>query len=271
MLPVKVKANIDRFSGFADVYSCNRPVVPKIAIEIITKYLGRKPRLIVDIGCGPGISSFPWSKYTEQVIGIEPNQDMLNQAIINLQHKKGIKNVSFQFGYSNKTGLKSNIADVVTCSQSFHWMEPKSSLKEISRILVKGGIFATIDYDWPPSIDWIVEQEFRRFSNRVNEIFLKHVGETRDYSRWSKDQHLTNIRNSKRFRFGKEVLFHHQTTMNAEQFIGLVISLGSVNRFLKEYPNEISADFQRFKNIVNKRINEKYVALLSYRMRIGIK
>ena len=40
-------------------------------------------------------------------------------------------------------------ADIVTCSQSFHWMEPEPTLAEIARILRPGGVFAAYDYDWP--------------------------------------------------------------------------------------------------------------------------
>lgn len=198
--------NINRFSGFADVYTSYRPIVPKTVITHILLYLDRIPKVIVDIGCGPGISTFPWSQYVKQVIGIEPNQDMLNQASVNLQRNKKTNNVSFQFGYSHKTGLKAGSVDIVTCSQSFHWMEPKNTLQEVARILKKGGIFATIDYDWPPSIDCMVEQEFRQFSKRVNQLHLEYIGEEREGSRWNKDQHLTNIRNSNRFRFSKEIV-----------------------------------------------------------------
>ncbi len=263
--------NINRFSGFAEVYTSYRPIVPRAVIAHILLYLDRIPKVVVDIGCGPGISTFPWSKYAKQVIGIEPNQDMLNQASVNLQRNKKINNVSFQFGYSHRTGLKSGSVDIVTCSQSFHWMNPKSTLKEIARILKKGGIFATIDYDWPPSIDWIVEQEFRQFSKRVNQLHLRHTGEEREGSRWSKDQHLANIRSSNHFRFSKEIVSHHETSMNAEQFIGLVLSLGSVNRFVKECPQEIAPDFKRFKKMVMHRIQGKQKAIMSYRIRLGIK
>lgn len=59
--------------------------------------------------------------------------------------------------------------------------------------------------------------------------------------------------------------------MNAEQFIGLVLSLGSVNRLVKEYPQEIAPDFKRFKNTVKHRIKGKQKAIMSYRIRLGIK
>ena len=38
-------------------------------------------------------------------------------------------------GYAHATGLPDAFADVVVCSQSFHWMEPESTLQEIGRIL----------------------------------------------------------------------------------------------------------------------------------------
>ena len=48
---------------------------------------------------------------------------------------------------SDSTGLEDECADVVVCSQSFHWMEPRSTLKEINRILNNNGIFATIEFE----------------------------------------------------------------------------------------------------------------------------
>ena len=48
--------NADRFSGFADIYENARPKVPRYPVDVICRYLGRAPRLVVDMGCGTGLS-----------------------------------------------------------------------------------------------------------------------------------------------------------------------------------------------------------------------
>lgn len=46
-----------------------------------------------------------------------------------------ILDVRYISGFSDKTGLEDNSVDIVTCSQSFHWMNPETTLNEVSRIL----------------------------------------------------------------------------------------------------------------------------------------
>jgi len=54
-----VQFNADRFTGFADVYNTVRPKMPDYVPEMITKYLGRVPENVVDLGCGTGLPLMP--------------------------------------------------------------------------------------------------------------------------------------------------------------------------------------------------------------------
>ena len=122
------KANIDRFLGFADTYDKYRPSAPNMITDILTNYLGKNPEVVIDLGCGTGLSTMVWKDIAKKVIGIEPNGDMRSQAEEKLK-ADSIKNISFQPGYSNQINIEANSANIVTCSQSFHWMEPKSTLE----------------------------------------------------------------------------------------------------------------------------------------------
>ncbi|MEM5003252.1 hypothetical protein [Priestia megaterium] len=75
--------NIERFTGFANLYDRNRPSPPQEVIKILHTYLGEKPRNVVDIGCGTGLSSFLWMNDSVNIIGVEPNDDMRKVAITN--------------------------------------------------------------------------------------------------------------------------------------------------------------------------------------------
>lgn len=130
-----LQLNADRFLGFADVYDSARPKCPEKVKEIILKYLGESPSLVVDLGCGTGLSTRIWSEVSNKVIGIEPSIDMLKIA---REKSVGSENIKFINTFSDNTGLDKGCADIITCSQSFHWMNPETSLKEVKRILRKG-------------------------------------------------------------------------------------------------------------------------------------
>ena len=53
-------SNVDRFTGFEDTYDQHRPEAPQEVVALLTGYLERKPSLVVDLGCGTGLSSFAW-------------------------------------------------------------------------------------------------------------------------------------------------------------------------------------------------------------------
>lgn len=267
-----VNGNVERFSGFADIYDNNRPEPPATLIQILLNYLKRKPSLTVDLGCGTGLSTFIWRNDSERVIGIEPNEDMLNKAKEKLKNHQNIQNITFEYGLSNQININSNSVDIVTCSQSFHWMEPMSTLEEVSRILVDGGIFAAYDNDWPPAVDWVVENEYNILLEKVNKILDSLPEDHSKARKWGKSQHLKNIKESNRFRYVKEIVFHHLEKSDAERYIGLALSQGALQTVLKKGIAEIEPEIEKFKQIVRERFNDRELDLyFSYRMRMGIK
>jgi len=70
------------------------------------------------------------------VIGIEPNADMRTQAVRKVEDHPYSAHIQYQEGVAHQTGLPDECADIVTAAQSFHWMEPASTLAEIARILL---------------------------------------------------------------------------------------------------------------------------------------
>lgn len=130
--------NIDRFSGFENDYDQHRPKAPTAVITILTSYLGRTPDLVADVGCGTGLSSYVWLANAKRIIGFEPNDDMRGKALSLLPSLAEPERISFVKGYSDKLPLDAESVDIVTCSQSFHWMEPVSTLREFARVLQPG-------------------------------------------------------------------------------------------------------------------------------------
>ncbi len=259
--------NADRFLGFADIYENARPKVPLYPIEVICRYLGKAPRVVVDMGCGTGLSTEIWQDVAEKIIGIEPSDDMRGIA-----EKKSGEKISFVKAFSDSTGLEDECADVVVCSQSFHWMEPRSTLKEINRILNNNGIFATIDCDWPPVTKWEAEKAYARLYDRVKEIEAQ-VPEIREsFIRYSKDKHLENIIKSGYFVYARELLFSNTEACTKERFCNIILSQGSTQAILTKCPELIEKQLAEFKEAINFCFgDEPFDIEFCYRMRIGVK
>jgi ubiquinone/menaquinone biosynthesis C-methylase UbiE len=219
------QADRKRFSGFADIYNQYRPRPPAELAAILSGLAGTtRPRLVVDLGCGTGLSTRYWADQAHLVCGVDPTIDMLRQA----RQATHQDNVSFRLGVSHDTGLPAGCADIVTCSQSFHWMEPFSTLQEARRILREGGVFAACDYDWPPlTRSWRVSQAFQEVMSRVRTYERQLGSETR---RWGKSGHLKRMQESGMFCYTTEVLLHHIEQGDARRIVGLLNSFGSVAR-----------------------------------------
>lgn len=266
------KQNIDRFLGFQDDYDRYRPEAPAMIITLLTDYLGSRPALVADIGCGTGLSTFLWKDAADQVIGIEPNPDMLGKALDKLDRTEDAKSLSFVHGYSNQLGLSSDSVDIVTCSQSFHWMEPVSTLQEISRVLRKGGIFAAYDCDWPLALQQDVEERYTHLISKTEEVLASLLPADDRAHKWDKDGHLSRIKSSGGFSFAREIAFHNMESYDSQRYIGLTLSQGGVQTLLKLDPSALDQDIADYTAAVEQHFHGRTLqVLISYRMRIGIK
>ena len=136
--------------GFADIYDRFRPSPPDGVFDVLTFLAGAEhPELVVDFGCGTGLASRAWAARADAVVGVEPNPRMIQQA----RERTGEPGVRYVEAYAAETGLPEGEADLVTCFQAFHWMEPQPALAEAARILREGGVFAACDYDVPPLVE----------------------------------------------------------------------------------------------------------------------
>lgn len=258
--------NADRFIGFADVYDNARPSLPPHFMELIRLYLGHDIGNVVDLGCGTGLSTAAWEGNCTHVTGIEPSADMLAVA-----QKKASVAVSFRQRYSHDTGLPDGSADAVVCSQSFHWMEPVSTLKEAARLLAPGGVFAAVDCDWPAVCGTEPEIAYAELFSKVNrmEVELPDVNST--FSRWEKSGHLANIKNSGHFRYVRELVFANTEPCTAQRFIGLAQSQGGLQTLMKLHPELIESDWQKFRSRIEECFGEPRMVEFCYRVRIGVK
>jgi predicted O-methyltransferase YrrM len=69
------------WTGKASSYDRVRPTPPPALLDLLTQVIHLPhPALVVDLGSGTGLSTAIWGERAQQVIGIEPNADMRQEA-----------------------------------------------------------------------------------------------------------------------------------------------------------------------------------------------
>jgi SAM-dependent methyltransferase len=128
-----------RFTGLANIYARCRPTYPSAAIDQIVSRGRLGPHsLVVDVGCGTGISSRLFSRRGIPILGIEPNSDMRRQAELESAAPDALV-PQYREGRAEVTGLANDVADVVLSAQAFHWFQCDIALREFHRILKPDG------------------------------------------------------------------------------------------------------------------------------------
>jgi len=263
----ELKKNADRFTGFADVYDSARPAMPLYPAEVIIRYLGRNPECAVDLGCGTGLSLAIWPGRCDALIGVEPSMEMLQIA-----RKRNLPGCRLVQAYAHDTMLPDHCADAVISSQSFHWMEPAATLAEINRILRPGGIFATVDCDWPPVFDVRAEKSYQGLFALVHELEQSIPDLNDNMRRWPKEQHLKNIRQSGYFGYCREVTFANCESADAGRIIRLAQSQGGLQNILKNRPELIAPQWEQYCRQIRDLFADNVFAIdFCYRMRLGVK
>ena len=266
--PFDFAANVERFTGFADLYHEQRPHPPALVVDLLARWasLG-KPRLIVDLGCGTGLSTRVWAAKAERVIGVDPSPDMLAQA----QAQSTAANIEYRHGHSHQTGLPGQCADLILCSQSLHWMDPPGTFAEAARVLRPGGVFASIDADWPPTTSsWEADAAYVEFADNVKKLEKMH-GVSAGLIKWDKETHLSRMRQSGCFRFAEEILIHHVEPGNAARLVGLAASQGSVAGLLKKGLSRVEVGLDALEAAAQRALGDTPKDWhFSYRVRAGV-
>ena len=259
------RSGYDR-TGFAAQYDEFRPRPPAELLDTLLQIAAvERPRLVVDLGTGTGLSARAWAQRAERVVGIEPNIAMLERA----RSATDAPNVEYVLAFADATDLPDGTADVVTCSQAFHWMEPEPVLAEAARILRSGGVFAAYDYDVVPVCEWRAEEAFKALLAR-RRAFRVARGEYSGSDKWSKEGHLQRIADSGRFRYAREVVLQSIEPGSAERLVGLAYSIGlPVPDAAGELEPELR--YAEFEETVRAVLGERSLPFrFGYRVRVGI-
>ena len=250
--------------GFASRYDRYRPRPPRALLDTLCRYAGvERPALVVDLGCGTGLSTRAWSGVAAGAIGVEPNPAMLAAAA-------PAPGVGYVEAYAQETGLDDGCAEIVTCSQSLHWMEPAPTFAEAARLLRRGGVFAAYDYDWPPVVEPELDEAYEEYQRRRAGFRHRH-GIQRGGDRWPKDEHLERMRASGHFSYCREILLHSVEHGDADRVVGFTRSLGLpvVDMTYEDADDELGVN--ELAAVAERVLGTRTVPFVfGYRVRVGV-
>jgi SAM-dependent methyltransferase len=253
---------------FAALYDRYRLIPPPELLDILSLYaMAERPPLVIDLGAGTGLSTRVWADRAERAVGAEPNRLMVEQA----RRVMAESNVDYVAAYGAETGLAGGEADIVTCAQAFHWMEPEPALAEAARLLRPGGVFAAYDYDVPPVIEPEVDAAFAaHFAARGRA--QKRLNLDAGAASWPKEGHLERIRQSGHFRFAREIVCHGFGEADADWIVGLAESLGGPRSIFGKEAPEVGETFETLRQTAERIVGDQSRPMVvCYRIRVGVK
>ncbi len=130
-------------------YAAYRPALHSLILSeaLSPQFAESKLNTGLDIGCGTGLSSIALAEYCNDVIGIDPSEDMLNQAT---KHPS----VRYLLGSGSAISLPDNSVDVVSFAGVLSYTNDAKTMKELRRVCRSDAIL--IVYDFEVSIDDIM-------------------------------------------------------------------------------------------------------------------
>jgi SAM-dependent methyltransferase len=252
-------------AGFAERYDAHRPRPPAALLELLPALAGGgRPRLVVDLGAGTGLSTRVWADVADEVVGVEPNDAMRLVA----ERATSAPKVRYVSGSSYATGLDDDIADIVTCSQSVQWMKPEPAFAEIARILRSGGVFAAYQYEALQTPLWEPEAAFGELRTRVSAI-NRELGLRDERLRWPLS--LERVEESGHFRHCRELHLLSREEGGAERLVGFALSEGSTTTLLERGHSEHDLALDALRETAGRWLPDTVPWWLSYRLVVALK
>jgi SAM-dependent methyltransferase len=132
--PPRVHPAVRGFDRAAAAYERARPDYPVAALRFLGRVLPiRRGTTVLELGSGTGKFTRALAPLGAARIAIEPIEGM--RAVFH----ETVPEVPVLDGTAERIPLPTGFADSVVCAQAFHWFRVRSALKEIRRVLRRGG------------------------------------------------------------------------------------------------------------------------------------
>lgn len=183
----------------------------QITIQMIHGFVDFKNKIVLEIGCGEGMTSSLLADSTQKYIGIDPDSQSIQTA------RSLFKNVDFRTGRGEFLEFENGCFDIVLFTLSLHHQQSQLALKEANRVLGDKGQVLILE----PSVQGELQQFFHLFNDETQAIH----------------QALENIKTSQfhleqQGCFSAQVRFKNRAELCAYPFDRGEFSLGDADRIM---------------------------------------
>lgn len=163
----------DLFKGAAKYYSKYRPLYPASLIRFLVKRFTLDGNgKMLDLGCGTGQLALRFSDWFEQIVGIDPDLEMIQEAERLTTEIRAEHIAWFNGDIDNYRENYEESFKLVTIAKAFHWMDRTAVLETLYDMVSLNGGVAIID-NYSPN------KEILPWQKKVNEVVQQWYGEER--------------------------------------------------------------------------------------------
>lgn len=130
------------FHQGSTVYHDVRPGYPSEVLELVS---GRSR--VLDVGAGTG--KLTGAIVADQVYALDPSLDMLQV------FQRAHPHIPCWQATAEHTGAADHAFDLITCAQTWHWVDTQTASKEFDRVLKPGGAVLLVWNNLDTSIPWV--------------------------------------------------------------------------------------------------------------------
>jgi SAM-dependent methyltransferase len=155
-----------RFHTAASYYLRGRPPYAAALIRRVVQFCGLdRTHRVLDLGCGPGQLAMAFAPFVGQVIGMDPEPEMLMIARSE-SARASLPPIEFRQGSSHELSTDLGVFRLVAIGRAFHWMDRQDTLVGLDTIIEPRGAVVLFSDEHPkvPDNHWV--EIFERLIDR---------------------------------------------------------------------------------------------------------
>lgn len=233
------------FDTLAEEYEKFRPKFPlEFISQVISKINISENANILEIGCGTGQATEPFSKLNFNMTAIDPGANLLNIAKSKFQDNCKIKFCESTFEDFNPE-VESEKYDFIFAAHSFHWVNPEVGCKKVSELLNDHSYFSTIFFEkkWPDDVRRELDRLYTKYKKDFANVAKANTGPVFNNDYQDKHQYEKYFMNEGIIKLDFELEY------NAENYVGLMKTMSDHRKLPIDVQNKF---FNELSDVINQ-------------------